>query len=298
MKSARFLGLGARPNVSWRRRGEHGRATHAPRTIHRVSTLSEGPSAHPPDAVAEIERQMQWPVVAMLGFLAIMAAFLALALFSMRPLPPPLSGLPDDPDARAAAELLAGHARVSTPDLRMYAALLGGEAGASNPPPPDPARVAEAARRLEVAKTRVGKEPRLMAALGALELLRGHAATAERLYAPLTTHTRNFGEAHLGYAVALALRANSGAEELHGRGLLLQAIAHCAAVRPEDPAYPAAAYDRVVLLTRVGREKDARIHAKLYLERYPNGEWSDRLRAQLAWTGWSGSRTPPAIRNR
>ncbi len=248
-------------------------------------TASENRPTPPPDAVAEIERHMQWPVLAILAFLGFMAAFLALALFSLRPLPPPLTGLPDDPDARAAAVLLAGRVQVATGGLRLHAAVLGGEAGALEPAPADTALLDAAARRLALARVRRKNDPRLSAALGAVALARGRLAEAERLYLPVTTHTRNYGEVHLGYAVALALRAEHGVDELHARTLRLQAIAQCAAVRSDDPAYPAAEHDRAVLLARVGREEDARLHARRYLERVPSGEWSDRLRALLQLGG-------------
>jgi hypothetical protein len=246
-----------------------------------MDTPSDRPAPVPAQPVDEIERHIQWSGGAVLAFLAIMAGFLALALFSLRPLPPPLSGLPEDPDAQVAARLLAGRARVATPGLRMHAAVLGGEAGAFTPPPADSARLAMATRLLSSGDSHRAPDPRRVAALAAIELVRGNAAQAARLYRPLTTRTRNYGEVHLGYALALALRAEDGAEEMNARGLRLQAIAQCAAVRPDDPAYAAAAYDRAILAARVGRAGEARSLARLYLERYPHGEWSNRLRAEL-----------------
>ena len=77
--------------------------------------------------VAEIERRLKWRLLPTLSFAAFLVLLLAMAVVSLTMRPRHPLGLPDDPDARAAAAVLAGRVSTGTDALRWRAAVLGGE---------------------------------------------------------------------------------------------------------------------------------------------------------------------------
>ena len=245
--------------------------------------------------VAEIERRLQWRVLSTLVFLGILLGLAVVAVIPIVAPPRVISGLPDDPDVRAAADLVRGRIHVATDDLRFWTSLMGENpaaapraevgdgAGSPKSSVVDPraiaedVRVAKAGAYLNRARARNTRDPRIVAALASLDLVRGRYALAEQHYRTAVDHGAEFGEARVGLGLSLALRAADQEVRLAQRSLLLEALAQFAAVSAKDPAYEAALYDRALLLEKVGRRDEARGVASLYLMRDSKSAWAERM---------------------
>jgi tetratricopeptide (TPR) repeat protein len=231
-----------------------------------------------PAPVAEMERKIHWRAAPMFVFLGIMVSLAALVVVSAVLPPPRISGLPDDPDVRAAAGLVRGRLRVDAGGLRFHAALLGDGGTGHSFGAADEAAVGRAEALLRRAAPRLGRDPRIPALFACLDLVRRDQASAERGYRRALDPGGRYGEARLALGVTLALRAEREADPLRQRALLLQAIAQFAAVETGDPADEAALFNRALLLERVGRREEARRLAESYLARDGGSAWAERLR--------------------
>jgi len=138
--------------------------------------------------------------------------------------------------------------------------------------------------KLASAGARWPHDARLRLALAHLTLAQRTYRDAERAYRAIIDHGDRAPEAHLGLGVALQQQALLDPEPLHSRGLTLQAIAQFAAVRPGDPAFEAALYDRALLLAAVGRGAEARRFAQDYVELDRSSPWAARLAQAVAPT--------------
>ncbi len=234
--------------------------------------------SHPntPPPVEEIERRLKWRVLPTLVFIAALLTLLAMGLASFIVKPKHPHGLPDDPDARRAAAVLAGNVTVATNALRYRAAVLGGEVP-NRAPDARALALADTARpALEAAHRRHRGDPRTLAALAALDLVRhdyAHAATRFHRACELAPH---YAEARLGCGVALALEADRTSEPWQSRALRLQAIAQFAMVDSSQAEYPLALYDRALVLSDAGNAREAAF-------------WAARYRAIDSTTAWSGA---------
>lgn len=236
------------------------------------------PSPLPPLPVAEIERRLRWSVLSILSFIGILAVLMGAALLPVLARPARVSGLPEDPEAAEAARLLQGRLAPTAEGLRLVSAL-GGESPASARPGADlDDRLQRGRALIDATRRRLRRDPRAEAALAAIDLAQHRYASAERHYRAALTRAPAYPEARLGLGVALALRAGTERDPLILRGLLLRAIAQLAAVRPEDPEYDAALYDRALLLRRVGRSDEARRWASAYLAHDSTSAWAPPMR--------------------
>lgn len=234
-----------------------------------------------PIAIGDLERRMQWRFVSVIVFGGLMVALAVAAALSLLAPRRIITGLPDDPDAALARALMRSGAPPATGELRFESALTG----ESRPGFWLPAEAAAAAERaqasIERARRRARFDPRLIAALGHVELARrmfGHAEDHYRVALEIGPH---YGEAHLGLGVALALRGETEADPLRQRGLRLEALAQFIAVREGDPAYLDALYDRARVLEQLGRSDEARAIARAYLRRDPSSAWARSLANSL-----------------
>jgi tetratricopeptide (TPR) repeat protein len=235
------------------------------------------PVAFPAAAqVAELERRMKWRALPMLAFLVIMLGLTVVAIAPLVAPPSLLQGLPADPDVLAAQRLASARLVMPVGELRFRSALTGDVA-------PEPGRrvdravLAEVRARIESARTRSPHDARLALALAHLTLAQRTYRDAERAYRAIIDHGDRAPEAHLGLGVALAQQAQLEPDLLQSRGLTLQAIAQFAAVRPGDPAFEAALYDRALLLATVDRGAEARRFAEQYAKLDPSSPWGARL---------------------
>jgi len=223
-------------------------------------------------AVAEIERRLQWRMMPALMFLGILAMLLLVAFWpSMFP-PKHVTGLPDDPDVFAAAQLLRGHAVLPASELRFESALTGDVAPGLAPPADFGDRITRADQLIEGARGRLTRDIRLNVARGALDLMRHRYDRAERHYWYALDRYGDYPEARLGLGVTLALAGDIDRSHLGGRAQYLRAIAQFAAVGPKDAEYDEALYDRALLLERVGRRAEAAAVAREYLGRNAVGD--------------------------
>lgn len=176
-----------------------------------------------------------------------------------------------------ATGLARGRLTEANGPLRFYSALLGdGAMGVPSMP-----ETREAARQIGDLLNRAPEwahaDPRFTAARGSLALVRGRTRQAERLFRSAVDRAPGYGEAHLGVAMALMLRAETEVAPRFRRSLRLGALAHLLAVAPEERAYPAALYDRIVLLRAVGRDDEARRTMDLYRLHDPSSTWVQKL---------------------
>src|SRR5262249_11772192 len=133
-----------------------------------------------PEPAAEFERQFQWRWWAVLGFLGLMLGLAAVALTSILVPPRILSGIPDDPGARAAWALVRPEMEAGLLDLRFHS-----EIGVITRPEgrivrADFARAERAESLLSAAARRRPDDPRLLSAIGHLDLVRQRPRHAER----------------------------------------------------------------------------------------------------------------------
>jgi len=234
---------------------------------------------HPPSPpVAELERRIQWPLVAVGAFLVMMLGLLGMAAWSSWAPSPPIVGIPNDPDVRAARDLVSAIAPPGSSELRFESEFLAAAGAARPATAADAWRIAGATALVARARARAPGDPRLTLCAAHLELARRDYAGAERGYRSVLYFGDRCPEAHLGLGLSLALAARMERDVIYGRSLELQSIAQFAAVRERDAPYLAAAYDRVVMLARVGRNGEARGRAAEYLARDSTSPWAERLR--------------------
>jgi tetratricopeptide (TPR) repeat protein len=234
-----------------------------------------------PLPLEEWEKKLRWRFAPLLIFAGMMISLGAAAATSLLLPRHTLTGIPSDPDARAAFALLRGQTPPGMGGLRF-----GSEwTGETGPGVGQTAPVAaeEAAVLLARAQARRPFDARLPAALAHLDLARRRVEHAERGYRRALVLAPHYGEARLGLGVALALQAERDADPLEQRALRLEAIAQFAAVGSEDAVHAHALYDRAVLLARVGRRAEAEQRAAEYLRAYGGDAWGDSLRVRLRW---------------
>jgi tetratricopeptide (TPR) repeat protein len=233
-----------------------------------------------PEPAAEFERHFQWRWWAMIGFLGLMVGLAVMAATSLLMAPRILSGVPDDPDARAAWALVEPETDLGLLDLRFHSEL--GVVAPPNGPvlPEHLARAERAEALLESAVRRLPGDPRLHSAIGHLDLVRQRPRHAERAYRAALELAPHHDEARLGLGVVLARLASMEADPVHQRRLQLQAIAQFAAVRRSAAVALDALYDRAALLAEVGRREESRSLAAAYFATDSTSRWADLLRRQ------------------
>ena len=231
--------------------------------------------------VAEFERRLRWPALPTLVFLGFMAMLLTLAGVSMWLRPAHPSGLPEDARLLASAGLPDDALGVLTAGLRFRAAALGGEPALRTSELSELARAREAEKTLKHWTRRHPGEPRVRAALGALALVRHDYASAATRYREACERSPHYGEGRLGWGVALGLDAERTTDTWQRRELMLRAIAQFAAVDAGEPEYLPALYNRIQLLSEVGRRTEALALAQRYYAIDPASAWSQRLQADL-----------------
>jgi hypothetical protein len=234
-----------------------------------------------PEPAAEFERQFRWRWWAIIGFLGLMLVLTAMAIASIVVPPRILTGVPDDPDARAAWALMPPAMDAGLLELRFDS-----ELGVTSTPDgrvhPDQVRRAERAESLLiVALRRHPGDPRLHAAIGHLDLVRQSPHHAERRYTTAVDLAPHHDEARLGLGVTLARLAALEPDPIERRRLELRAIAQLAAVRAAAAVRLDAIYDQAVLLAQVGRRDEARHCAAVYLASDPASAWAAQLREKV-----------------
>lgn len=241
--------------------------------------MSEPTPPSMPPQVAEIERHLKWSALSTVLFIAILLGLAGMGIASLTMKPRHPQGLPDDPDAVAATELMSGQVSAATNSLRWSAALLGGEP-VNRPPDAAMLRLSAAARtRLDAARRRAGGDPRPLAALAALDLVAHDYSRAAAHYRRACEAAPRYGEARLGAGVALALEADRTPEPWQSRALRLQAIAEFAMVDSTVEEYPLALYNRVLVLRDVDRTREAAYWAARYLAVDDTSAWSAEMQA-------------------
>ncbi len=238
------------------------------------------PSPAVPPPVAELERRIKWSSAAVVAFIAILALLTVLAVLSAITPVRSVVGLPDDPDVRAAHAQVAGRLGVPAGDLRFESALLDRPLARFPGPAATRALALAADSLLERARRRALTDSRIPALQGHLALAQRHYPDAERLYRHAIDLAAHTSEARLGLGVALALRAEATRDQRDARALTLMAIAQLAAVRRDAACYPAALYDRSLLLWRVDRTHEAARTTAVYLASDSTSPWAARLRAE------------------
>jgi hypothetical protein len=227
--------------------------------------------------VEEIERRLRWRVLPVLAFVTALAILTVLGIVVLVVPPSHPHGLPDDPDARRVAAVLAGRVTVGTNALRFRAAVLGGEPANRGADHEMLALAAAARPSLELVRRRHPNDPRALAALGALDLLAHDYVHAARRYRGSCERAPHYAEGRLGAGVALALQADRTPEPLQSRALRLEAIAEFAAVDSLDAEYPLALFDRAIVLADAGSAREAAFWASRYRARDPRGPWGAKL---------------------
>jgi len=232
--------------------------------------------------VVAIERQLRWRVLPTLMFITCLGLLAVVGWVSLTMAHRHPHGLPDDPDSRAAAALVTGRVSVPTNALRFRSALLGGEPANRAADAAMLLRAKQARARLDAVRRRHPGEPRLLAAVAALDLAAHDYARAARRYRRACEMAPHYGEGRLGAGVALALDADRTPEPWQSRALRLQAIAQFAMVDSSDAEYMPALYDRALVLHDVGRQGEAAFYAGRYVARDGGSAWTAALRQGLA----------------
>ncbi len=191
-------------------------------------------------------------------FLAVLAALLTVAVISIFLPGTPVEGVPRDPSARAARDLLAGRVAPFSDGLRFRSAFFGTPDPAGHAHRADPALLIQAQTLLERAHAAHPLEPRVVAALGHLELTRRRFENAALLYRRAIDLRAHCSEARLGLGIVLGLESERAPDPLRRRSLALEALAQFTAIHPESDLAPEARFDRAVMLERVGRRSEAR----------------------------------------
>ncbi len=250
---------------------------------HRGVAMVQTPAPPPPliEPAVEFERRFQWRWWAMVVFLGLMLALAAVALASLLVPPRTLRGVPDDADARAAWALVRPQVGAGLLDLRFDSEIgvRAGPGGALRGASLERAVAAESL--LACALRRHPDDPRLLAAIGHLQLARQLLNHAARTYQAALDLAPHHDEARLGLGVALARLAAIETDPLKQRRLQLQAISQFAVVRPRSAVRLDAFYDRAALLADVGRRAEARKWASTYLAEDSASAWAERLRRRV-----------------
>ena len=233
------------------------------------------------DPASDLERRINWPLLPAGIFLAILAGLLVLAVLALFAPAPSVVGLPQDPDALAARELVGALTPVGGSTLRFESALIASDPAARPLTAADAGRIEHARALIERARARLPRDPRLAICLAHLDLAGRRYARAEAGYRAALYFGDHCPDAHIGLGVTLALEAELERDVLRARALELQAIAQFAAVRERDAPALTALYDRALLLARVGRGEEAQRWARAYFARDPDGPWAGKLRHAL-----------------
>ena len=231
--------------------------------------------------VAEIERRLRWPALPALVFLGLMVGLLLVAAVATWLRPEHPRGLPEDAALLAATGLPDASLGVLAPELRFRAAALGSDVASHANDAAALARVSAAERALSHWARRHPGEPRVRAAMGALELVRHDYTAAATHYREACERAPHYGEGRLGWGMALALDASRTQDVWLRRALTLRAIAQFAAVDPSEPEYPHALFNRAHLLAEVGRTNEATDLARQYLAMDATSAWAQTLRSEL-----------------
>jgi tetratricopeptide (TPR) repeat protein len=242
-----------------------------------TQTPTTPPLAEP---AAEFERHFQWRWWAMVGFLGLMIGLAAVALASLLVSPRILSGIPDDPDARAAWALIGPGMDLGRLELRFHSELGVVARPDGRVLPEHLARAERAESLLQSAVRRLPGDPRLHSAIGHLDLVRRRPRHAERAYRAALELAPHHDEARLGLGLVLARLATMEADPIHQRRLQLQAIAQFAAVRKTSAVALDALFDRASLLAEVGRRQESRQLARAYFAADSTSRWAELLRQQ------------------
>ncbi|MEO5617428.1 MAG: hypothetical protein ABIS67_06625 [Candidatus Eisenbacteria bacterium] len=246
--------------------------------------MTTSPAIHPSplaEPAAKFERQFRWRWLAMVGFLGIMFALAAVALASLLVPPRTLTGIPDDPDARAAWAVAVPGIEAGLLDLRLETSLGVASSPAGRVRPEHLLRAERAEALLLKAIARHPEDPRLHSAVGHLDLARQRPNHAAQRYLTAIDLAPHHDEARLGLGVTLARLATLEPDPFKVRRLQLRAIAQFAAVRASAAERPAADYGRAMLLAEVGRMAEARRVAAEYFAGDPTSEWAVRLRGKV-----------------
>ena len=240
------------------------------------------PTTPTPPVAEEFERRIRWRLLPTLSFAAFMLTLLGMAVVSLALQHRHPFGLPDDPDARAAAAVLAGRVSAGTNDLRWRASVLGGEPGRSPANVVMRALVRIAEPGLQAAHRRHLGDPRALAALAALDIANHDFRRAAARYHRACEMAPHYSEGRLGAGVALALEADRTPEPWQSRALRLQAIAQFAMVDTAQVEYRLALYDRALVLREAGRAAEAAFYASRYLALEDTGASAGEMRAVVA----------------
>ena len=243
--------------------------------------MSHSPVVLPPVVPgAALARRFAWPALRVLAFLGLISGLAIVALVSQVARPRLLTGLPDDPDVRAAQQLMRDRTLPVHGSLRWTSALLGDGGTSGMFTTLERQRAQRAAAYVARAQRRRSWDARVSASAAALALVQSDYRGAERGYRAAIDRNPYYGEARLGLGVTLALRARFERGALRPRALMLAAIAQFAAVPGRDPARPHALWNRAMLLREVGREDEARRIAAAYLLLDGRSTWADALRRE------------------
>ena len=200
-------------------------------------------------------------------FLAVLAVLLTVAAISIFVPGSPVEGVPRDPSARAARDLLLGRVVPFSGDLRFRSAFFGTPDPATRTHPIDRELLRRAQGLLERAHAAHPLEPRVVAALGHLEFARHHFDRAAAFYRRAIDLRAHCSEARLGLGVVLGLESEGVPDAFRRRALALEALAQFTAIRPESEITAEARFDRAVMLERVGRRGAARALVDRYFAR-------------------------------
>jgi hypothetical protein len=222
-------------------------------------------------------------------FLAVIATLLAIAAGSLFLPTASVEGVPNDPSARAARDLMWRRLVPPAGGLRFASAFTGEAIEPGVPRPGESALLDRAAELLWRSVRAHPLEPRSLAALGHVELARRRPERAARYYRRAIDLRAHCSEARLGLGVALALEADRTADALERRALELAALAQFTAVDSRSARWLDAQFDRVILLRRVGRRAEADLAARAYFARDTASAWAARLREGPAEAATGGS---------
>ena len=246
-----------------------------------MSRSPEGPPAITTVGATEPDAppasSLAWSRSATLLFGGLLLGLLVLALWSwLTPVAHP-RGLPDDPDVTAARELLTDGLPLAVPDL-MLTTSIAGESRWVAPDSLADGRLAAARDRLARAAGRHPDDVRIDVAIAHLELAARRFDDAIPRYRESLDRFPRYGEARLGLGVALIAHSMLDLDPDRSRARAFEALGQFANIDRGDPAYPAALFDRVVVLSRVGRVREASRLLQSELSANPDGPWAERYR--------------------
>ena len=242
-----------------------------------ASGIHSAAAPAPPERAAGRARNLPAPV-----FPVVLAILLAIAVASAFVTTHAVEGLPDDPSARAARDVLSGCPAPAAGELRFGSVFFADSVAGHVPVA---AAIGRARALLERAREAHPFEPRVVAALGHLELAQRRLPQAEALYEHAIDLRAHCTEARLGLGVALAVEADGTGDLFARRELQLRALAQFLAIGTGSEREHEALYDGAVMAERVGRHRDAVQSARAFLALEPDGPWAERLRRTVALEG-------------